>query len=106
VKDKGIEIEWDKDKGRETDIEKDQKTNKDKDQKTGIDNDKEVVNVHVRYKNLHQVEIYNVIKVVDVPVHHNVVASVNNNKDNDFDLIHHQKVTKVILVMIHKRCRN
>lgn len=90
MKDKGIGIERDKDKGREIDIEKDQKTNKDKDQKTErdkdqkteIDNDKEVVNVHVRYKNLHQVEIYSVIKAVDVPVHHNVVVNVNNNKDS------------------------
>lgn len=82
MRDKGIGIERDKDKGRETDIERDQKTNKDKDQKTEIDNDKEVVNVHVRYKNLHQVEIYSVIKAVDVPVHHNVVVNVNNNKDS------------------------
>ena len=78
--DKEIGIELDKDKeieiGIGIDIERDLKTEK--------DNDKEVVNVHVRLKNLHQAEIYSVIKVVDVPVHHNVVVNASNKDSKKF----------------------
>ena len=80
--DKEIGIELDKDKDKEIeieigiDIERDLKTEK--------DNDKEVVNVHVRLKNHHQAEIYSVIKVVDVPVHHNVVVNVSNKDSKKF----------------------
>ena len=101
--DKEIEIELDKDrkKGmeREIDIEKDQEIEK--------DSDKEVVNVnvHVRFKNHRQAEIYSFIKVVkDYSVAVNYSNKDSKNlliKIDNRDLILHKKVLKVILEQLH-----
>ena len=71
------------------------------------DNDKEVVNVnvHVRFKNHRQAEIYSFIKVVkDYSVAVNYSNKDSKNlliKIDNRDLILHKKVLKVILEQLH-----